>query len=292
MSKSFENYQNRRLKSSYFSVVLSMTIVLFVIGALGTLLAKSSSIGNYFKEQMPVTIFIKDEVNRDKINRFLRSLQEEQFTNRVLFVSKEEAAVDFSAELGEDFLSFLGSNPLKNSIDLYLKADFVNVVSMDLIEKDLLSNAYVFEVTYDKPLVSLMNENLKKMSKYILIVCAFFTLVSVILINSSLRLSVYSKRFTIKTMQMVGATKSFIRRPFIWTNVKLGLIAAVLASLGLGAVLYYLDQAFPDLGLIADKEILAVVGLGVFLTAVLISSFSTFIATTRFLNLRTEQLYN
>ncbi|MGB0776983.1 MAG: cell division protein FtsX [Flavobacteriaceae bacterium] len=292
MSKSFEKYQNRRLKSSYFSVVLSMTIVLFVIGALGTLLAKSSSIGNYFKEQMPVAIFIKDEVSQDKINRFVQSLQEEQFTNRVTFISKEDAAADFSAELGEDFLSFLGSNPLKNSVDLYLKADFVNIVSMDLIEKDLLSNAYVFEVTYDKPLVSLMNENLKKMSKYILIVCAFFTVVSVILINSSLRLSVYSKRFTIKTMQMVGATKSFIRRPFIWTNVKLGLIAALLASIGLGTVLYYLDQNFPDLGLIADKELLVFVGAGVFLTAILISSFSTFIATTRFLNLRTEQLYN
>ena len=292
MSRSFEKYQNRRLKGSYFSVVLSMTIVLFVIGALATLQLKSKSIGDYFKEQVSISIYLKDEVSDGRINTFVKSLESKPYTKEVNFVSKEDAAKIFSQELGEDFLQFLGTNPLKNSIDLFLQADFVNLVSMDLIEKELQGNAFVYEISFDKPLVSLMNDNIEKMATYILVVCGFFTLISIILINSSLRLSVYSKRFTIKTMQMVGATKSFIRRPFIWTNIKLGFIASIFALSALAYLLFRLNEMAPELNLLLDQVLLGYIAIGVFVISILISTISTFIATTRFLNLRTEQLYN
>lgn len=291
MSKSFETYQKRKLKGSYLSVVLSMTLVLFILGAFSLVVLKSSTITAYFKEQMPVNIYLKNDVDSKKISSFIKYLNEESFTSRTTFTSKEKAAEQFEAELGEDFMDFLGENPLKNNVDLYLKSNFVNTLSMDQIVSDLQSNAYVFEVQYNRSLVELMNENIRQISLYVLILVGFFTFISVILINSSLRLSVYSKRFTIKTMQMVGATKRFIRRPFILQNLRLALIAALLACMILGLGIYYLDQAIPSLKLIEEKRIL-IYDLGIVIgSGIVISSVSTFLATTRFLNLRTEELY-
>ena len=292
MSNSFENYQKRRLKGSYLSVTLSMTIVLFVIGALGLVVLKSTTISNYFKQQLAMSIFIKDDVPQKNIDQFVKTLSSEDFASRVVFISKDQAAETFTEELGEDFISFLGANPLKNTVDLYLKPDYVRVFAMEDIEKELMKNSFVYELTYDKPLVSLMNKNIKKISFYTLVICGFFTLISVVLINSSLRLSVYSKRFTIKTMQMVGATKSFIRRPFIWQNVKLGIVSSFIACGALSVLIYKINAFFPELLLLQERDVLISVGLGVFVVGILISSLSTFIATTRFLNLQTEELYN
>ena len=291
MSKSFENYQKRKLKGSYLSVVVSMSLVLFILGAFSLVVLKSSRITAYFKEQMPVNIYLKDEVDSKQITSFIKYLNEESFTSKTQFTSKQKAAEEFQKELGEDFMDFLGENPLKNNVDLYLKSNFVNTLSMDEIVSNLESNAYVFEVQYNRSLVKLMNENIKNISFYVLIIVGFFTLISVILINSSLRLSVYSKRFTIKTMQMVGATKRFIRRPFIYQNLKLALIAALLACLGLTIGIYYLDEAIPSLKLWEEKRILIYDIFIVIGSGILISSISTFLATTRFLNLRTEELY-
>jgi cell division transport system permease protein len=292
MSKSFENYQKRKLKGSYFTVTLSMTLVLFVIGGLGLVVLKSSTLSDYFKEQMAMTIYLKDEVPQANIDKFIASLDEEPYSKEVVFVSKEEAARTFSKEVGEDFIDFIGKNPLRNNLDLYLEAEYVSVVAMDQIEKELKENNFVFEIRYDRPLVEIMNKNIKKVSEYTAIVCLFFMLISIILINSSLRLSIYSKRFTIKTMQMVGATKGFIRAPFIWKNIKLGFIAAFLANGFLAIIIWKADLRFPELLLLKQKEMLITVGVGLFVIGFVISSLSTFLATTRFLNLRSEELYN
>jgi cell division transport system permease protein len=292
MSKSFENYQKRKLKGSYFTVTLSMTLVLFVIGGLGLVVLKSTTLSDYFKEQMAMTIYLKDEVPQANIDKFIASLDQEPYSKEVVFVSKEEAARTFAKEVGEDFISFVGKNPLRNNLDLYLEAEYVSVVAMDQIEKELKENNFVFEIRYDRPLVEIMNKNIQKVSKYTAVVCLFFMLVSVLLINSSLRLSIYSKRFTIKTMQMVGATKGFIRAPFIWKNIKLGFVAALLANAFLALIIWKADLRFPELLLIKEKEMLITVAVGLFVIGFLISSLSTFLATTRFLNLRSEELYN
>ena len=147
------------------------------------------------------------------------------------------------------------------------------------------------EVSYDQPLIALLTDNVKKVSWWILIASAAFTLIAVLLINSSIRLSIYSKRFIIKTMQMVGATKSFIRRPFIWTNIKLGMLGAIIALIGLGIVLYYFDQNLPELNLTQDVLMLGILFAGVFALGIIISLISTFFATQRFLNLQTDDLY-
>jgi cell division transport system permease protein len=291
MSTSFERYQKRKLISSYFSVVLSIGLVLFLLGVLGLLVLNTKKLADHFKEQITLSVFLKDNAKQVEIDQLQKSLVLAPYTKTATYVSKEEAAEQHSDEIGENFIDFLGYNPLKNSIDVQLKAEFVSTDQIASIAEEISTKGYVEEVSYDKPLIALLTDNVKKISFWILIVCAIFTFIAVLLINSSIRLSIYSKRFIIKTMQMVGATKTFIRRPFLWTNIKLGMLGALLALLVLGGLLYYMDLNFPELNLFADLWFLGGLFLGVFILGVLISLLSTFFATQRFLNLRTDDLY-
>ena len=211
MSSKFDSYQKRRLQSSYFSVVISIALVLFMVGVLGLVLLKSTLVANRVKEKVAITLFLKDDVTTKNRNDLKASLQKEEFTKTIIYTSKEKAAKIYSKEIGEDFQKFLGKNPLKNGIDIYLKADFVTPEKVQEIEERFLKNAFVANVSYDKTLINLLVKNIKRISFWLLVFNVFFGLVSMILINSSIRLSIYSKRFNIKTMQMVGATKGFIR---------------------------------------------------------------------------------
>jgi cell division transport system permease protein len=291
MSKSFERYQKRKLISSYFSVVLSIGLVLFLLGILGLLILNTKKLADHFKEQITISVFLKDSAKQIEVDQLQKSLVMAEYTKSATYVSKEEAAEQHSEEIGENFIDFLGYNPLKNSIDVQLNAAFVSTDQIEEIASAINAKTYVEEVSYDRPLIALLTENVKNVSFWILIASAVFTVIAVLLINSSIRLSIYSKRFIIKTMQMVGATKRFIRRPFIWTNIKLGMLGAFLALLTLGLVLYYLDKNFPELRLLQDPITLVGLFLGVLLLGVIISLVSTYFATQRFLNLRTDDLY-
>ncbi len=291
MSSSFEKYQKRRLISSYFSVVISISLVLFLLGLLGLLVLNSKKVADYFKEQIAITVFLKDTAKEVEITQLKQSLALAEYTKSATFVSKEDAAKDHQETLGENFIEYLGENPLQNSIDVYILADYVTPGKMEEITNELKSKDFVDDVIYDKPLIAQLTENVKRISFWILLISGIFTFIAVLLINSSIRLSIYAKRFTIKTMQMVGATKKFIRKPFVWKSVRLGIIGAVVAMIGMGVVLYYLNQSFPQLQLLADPVLLAVLFIFIFLMGVLITWISTFIATQRFLNLRTDDLY-
>ena len=291
MSSNFDSYQKRRLKSSYFSVVISIALVLFMVGVLGLVVLKSTFVANRVKEKVAITLFLKDDVSPGKRNDLKASIQKEPFTKTIIYTSKEKAAKIYSKEIGEDFLNFLGKNPLKNALDIYLKADFVTPSKMQQLEKQFSKNAFVAAVSYDKLLINLLTKNIQRISFWLLIVSGFFGLVAMILINSSIRLSVYSKRFNIKTMQMVGATKNFIRKPFIWRSIKLGMLGAFIALIGLSFFIYYLDLYAPSLELIEDYVTLAYIVGGVLISAFIITWGSTFLATQRFLNLQTDELY-
>jgi cell division transport system permease protein len=291
MASSFEKYQKRRLISSYFSVVISIALVLFLLGLLGLLVLNTKKVADYFKETISVGIYFKDNAKDVEMKQLEKSLALADYTKTIKFLSKEEAAETFSEDLGENFVEYLGENPLQNSIDLHLNADFVSADKVEEIANELSSKDFVDEVTYDKPLISLLNDNIKKISLWVLVVSGIFTLIAVLLINSSIRLSVYAKRFTIKTMQMVGATKRFIRKPFIWKSVRLGMLGSIVALVGMGAVVYYADKTFPDLELLGEPIWLIILFAGVFLLGILITWISTFFATQRFLNLKTDELY-
>ncbi len=291
MSKSFEKYQKRRLRSSYISVIVSISLVLFLLGVLGLLVLNTKKVSNYFKEKAAITLYLKNGIKKDNILNLQVSIDEQAFTKSTRFISKEEAAEVYKKENGEDFMDFLGYNPLENSIDIYVKADYVSPEKMEEIENMYKNNQFVSSVSYDKPLIDLLTKNVRRISFFILLFCGLATLVVVVLINSSIRLSVYAKRFTIKTMQMVGATKRFIRKPFIWNSVKLGIIGALLAIIELAALLYYLNKTFPEFGVVDNRiEMAGLFGI-VFMMGILITWASTFMATQRFLNLRTDELY-
>lgn len=271
--------------------MISIALVLFLVGLLGILVLNTKKVADHFKEQIALTIYLDDTAKEVEIDQLQKSLALAEYTKSVNFVSKEDAAKKYSEEIGEDFMEFLGYNPLQNSIDIYFNADYVSEVKLAEITRDINENKFVDEIVYDKPLIALLNDNIKKLSLWIIIISVVFTFIAVLLINSSIRLSVYSKRFIIKTMQMVGATKSFIRRPFIWKSIKLGLIGSFLSLAGMAAVLYYLNESFPELNFLSDRLILLALFAAILLLGILITWLSTFFATQRFLNLKTDELY-
>ncbi|WP_248724871.1 ABC transporter permease [Seonamhaeicola sp. ML3] len=291
MSSYYEKQQKRRLISSYFSVVLSIALVLFLLGLLGIVLLNAKKVSDHFKEQVVLTIYLKENTKEVELKQLEKSLAMSDYVKSTEYVSKEQAAEFMKAETGEDFMDFVGYNPLQNSIDVHLKADYVTSEHLEMISREALSKKFVEEVSYDNDLVNLMNDNVKKISFWVLIISVLFTVIAVLLINSSLRLSVYSKRFTIKTMQMVGATKQFIRRPFIWKSIRLGIIGATIALIGMAIVFYYLNQTFPELELMNNIVLIGLLFVFVFALGILITWLSTHFATQRFLNLRTDELY-
>ncbi len=291
MSSSFEKHQKRRLISSYFSVVLSISLVLFLLGILGLLVLNAKSVSNNFKEQVILTIYLEDTSKEVEIKQLEKSLALSDYVKQTKFISKESAADFMKLEYGEDFLDDVGYNPLKNSIEVNLKADYVTARRLDSITDSTMKKNFVEDIKYDKDLVSLMNSNVKRLSLWILIISGIFTGIAVLLINSSIRLAVNSKRFSIKTMQMVGATKKFIRKPFLWRSIRLGIIGSLLALTGMGVVVYYVDKSFPEFNLIQNQLPIGALFGCVFLIGVLITWWSTYFATQRFLNLKTDQLY-
>lgn len=291
MSGSFERYQKRRLISSYFSVVISVALVLFLLGFLGIFMIQSKKLIANFKEQVPVTVFLDKEVTKAEIKELDKYLSVKKYIKKSEFVSKETAASKHTDIVGEDFMEFLGFNPLEDSFDLELEADYVQMDSIYKIEKELKSFSFVSDVFYDKHLVDLVHENIQKITFWMLVLAGVLTLVAILLINTSMRLSIYANRFIIKTMQMVGATKSFIRKPFIWRNIQLGMAGAILAMISLIAVLVYLDTEFPQLEILAEPIWIALVLIGILVVGILIAWISTFFATQRYLNLKTDDLY-
>ena len=292
MAQSFqENFQKRRLLTGYFSVVVSITLVLFFVGVLGLFLLNTKNIASHFKEQIVMTVYLKDSTKDIEITQLQKKIQLNQATKNVRFTTKEEAAELYSRDIGEDFVEFLGYNHLLNSIDIYFNAAFVNTLSLIQTKENIETAEFVNEVVYDQPLVTLLDENIRKISIVLLITTVLFVVIALLLINSSIRLSIYSKRFIIKTMQLVGATKSFIRRPFIWTHLRLGFVSSLLALGGLTLLFFELNKRFPELNMMNHPFELIVVFGGVLLLGIGITGISTFFATQRYLNLKTDAVY-
>ncbi len=291
MSASFEKYQKRRLRSSYLSVIVSIALVLFLVGLFGLLLIGTNSVSKHLKEQVAIGVYFKENVKETDIKTFQKKLEKKEFTKKVSYTSKEAAAKQYIAETGEDFMEFLGDNPLQASLDVYVKSAFVSEEKIKNIEKEIIKSTLVSDISYDKPLVELLVKNINKLSFWMLLFSGVFTLIAIALINSSIRLSVYSKRFTIKTMQMVGATKSFIRKPFVWKSIRLGVLGALLAIACLAGMLFYVHTYIQKIDLLVEGTYIGFLFAGILILGIIISWLSTYFATQRFLNLRTEELY-
>lgn len=292
MAKQEQRYYNRRIHTSYVTTVISITLVLFMMGLLGMIVLHAKKLSDYVKENIGFSIMIKDGVRESGILMLQKKLDAKEFVKSTEYIPKEKAAVDLKKELGEDFIGFLGYNPLLPSIDLRLKADYATPVYVAKIEKTLLSNPEVKEVFYQKSLVELVNQNIERISMFILGFSLLLLLVSIALINNTIRLSVYSKRFIIRTMQLVGATRSFIARPFIWKSLLNGFVSAIIAIGLLMVVLYFALQEIPELIELQDLKMYLIIIVFVILLGVLISWLSTWLAVRKYLRMKTDNLYN
>lgn len=289
MSNKFER---RRLSNSYFSVVVSISLVLFMLGVVGLILLQSKNLSEYVKENIGISIYVKDDVSEADVKRLQKSLDATHYVKVTEYVDQQEAAARLQEDLGEDFIDFLGYNPLSTSIDVYLTAEYAHPDSVAAIEQNWLNNPKVKEVEYQKDLLGLVNENVRKISFILLGFSALLLLIAVALINSTIRLAIYSKRFLIRSMQLVGATPGFIRKPFVTRGMLHGFYGALIALTLLAAVVYYIQTEIPEIFNVEDIEIFASLLVGIMILGMLISYISTYFAVRRYLNLKTDHLYN
>jgi len=281
----------RRLFASYLSVVSSTTLVLFVLSVLGFVLLNSQSIANYFKEQVTMTVFLEDETKEMEREQLMTTLRLAPFTKAVRYVSKETAATEHSATIGEDFMDFLGYNPLQDALDIGLKADFVTTQVLDSLSDVMEQKPFISEVLYDRPLIVLLNENINRFGFWLLVCSGIFVGIALLLINHSIKLSIYSKRLVIQTMLLVGAKKGFIRRPFVWRYMGLGALSAVLALAGLAGVLNFLARFVPQIQWWENQQSLLILVGTVLGCAVLICGMSAYFATRKHLRLTYDIIY-
>jgi len=286
-----DNYQKRRILNSYFSVVISISIVLFLLGILGLFLLNTKNLASHFKEQIVMTVFLKDSAKDIEISQMQKKIQLNSATRKVTYTSKEEAAELYARDIGEDFVEFLGYNPLLNSLDIYFNSTYVNNLSLNETKTEIEISDFVDEVVFDQPLVTLLDKNIQRVSFLLLMISTLFIVIALLLINSSIRLSIYSKRIIIKTMQLVGATKSFIRKPFILNHIRLGILSSILALIALSFLLWKIDELFPELEMFQQQNELTIIFIGIMFLGIGITGLSTFFATQRYLKLKTNAVY-
>lgn len=291
MTASDEKYSRRRYQSSYVTTVVSITLVLLMLGILGLLVLHASKLSDYVRENIGFRIYMKEDVKEAEIVRFKKVLDASDFVKSTEYITPEQAASELTEELGEDFISFLGYNPLPPAIDLRLKASYANVDSLEMIERRLSLNEDIKEVFYQRSLVHLVNSNIRKISIVILGFSVLLLIIAIALINNTIRLSVYSRRFIIRSMQLVGATQSFIRRPFIMQGVAQGIYSALITILLLILIIYLVLREFPELINLQDPNLLLALFGGVILLGVVISWTSTWFAVRKYLRIKGDNLY-
>lgn len=281
-----------RLQSSYVTLVVSVSLVLFLLGALGLLLINAKELSDYFRESLSFSVMLDDDAKEADMRMLQKDLDAKPFVKSTEYISKSAAAAKMQEELGEDFIAFLGDNPLPPSIDVYLYAGYTGIDSVTKIEQYIMEYPFVKEIYYQESLLFLINENVRKISFFLLIISSFLFLIAVTIINNTIRLSVYSKRFLIRTMQLIGATRAFIRRPFIVQSAFYGLISALLAMCLLMGLLYLIEKEFFYLFTFKSINLLALLSAALIVSGVLINTISTFFSVNRYLSASEDQLYN
>ena len=281
----------RRLRSSYVTSIISISLVLCMLGVIVILLLTAHRIGQYVKENIGFSVFLKDQVKEADIYRLQRTLDAELYVRSTRYITKEDAAKEFAEELGEDFTGFLGYNPLSASIEIRLDAAYANNDSIEKIETRLQTFDEVKEVSYQKSMIHILNENIEKISLFIFAFSALLVIIAVSLINNTIRLSVYSRRMLIRTMQLVGATNTFIRRPFLWRSALHGIYSAFIAMAMLVLSLYWTEGQLEGILSVNDVQILGGLFLIVFFLGITLSWISTFFAVNKYLKIKTDNLY-
>ena len=291
MSSRETRLSKTRLTGSYLTLVISVSLVLFLLGILGFILINARELSDYFRESLSFSVILDDNAKEADIRMLQKDLDAKNFVKSAIYVSKDEAAAKMNEDLGEDFISFLGDNPLPPSIDVYLFADFTSPDSVNKIEKYVLEYPFVKEIYYQESVLFLINENVRKISIFLLIISSFLLLIALTVINNTIRISIYSNRFLIRTMQLVGATRAFIRKPFLFQGAIQGLLAGLIAMSLLMGLLYLVEKEFFKMFAYQSIKLLILLGVGIIVSGIVINIVSTFFSVNRYLNISEDKLY-
>ena len=288
-----DKYYKNRVNSSYITSVISITLVLFTLGVLGLIVLQANSLSNYIKENIGFEIIIKPDVKEADILYLQKTLDLEPFVKTSEYITKEEASERLTKMLGDEFTDFLGEedNPLLPSIDLRFNAQWANNDSLAVIENFILANGQVKEVYYQKSLVHIINKNVRRIGLILLGFSLLLLLIALALINNTIRLSVYTKRFTIRSMQLIGATERFIRRPFVLKGILQGVLSAAIAMILILIIVTTLKRNIPEFAILIGTELIIYLFVFILVLGILIAGISTSFAVNKYLRMRTERLY-
>lgn len=282
---------NVRLGTAYASTIISISLVLFLLGVFSYLVLNARNISNNIKENIQFTLELSDDFKDVEHKQFQKKLEAKPYVYKTRFVSKKEGAEIFTQEIGEDFEGFLDYNPLPAILEVNLNADYLNVEKLEEVQKELSGYEHVAALRYEKSILEAINQNASRISVYILIFCALLGVISFVLINNTIRLMVYSKRFLLRTMTLIGATNAFIRRPFLISSLFYGLNAGLVASIFLFQLIFYIQDEISGVIDIYNVDVMVPLFLGLLVLGMLLSVVSTKFALDKYLNLSKERLY-
>ena len=293
MNMSEKSSSKRRVAGSYFMSLMSIALVLFLLGIFALLMMHAQKLSNHLKENIGFEVVMNSNANEDNILKLQKELDAMPAVKSTTYITKDEAIRRLSEDLGEDFLQWLGNedNPLLPSIDVRFKADYANNDSLNLIQAQLLKNKDIKEIYYHKSLVNLINQNMNRIGLGLMIASLVLLIIAITLIRNTIRLSIYSKRFLVRSMQLVGATPAYIRRPFIRSGITQGFFGALIADAFLALLLYGLYQRLPELTLVQDYTIIICIFGGIIVLGILLGGLSTSSALRKYLNADVDKLY-
>lgn len=292
MKPSNDRHIKRRLQTSSLSTMLSISLVLLMIGCMGLIYFNTTKLTNYIKENIGVSLVLKDNIKKVDRLQLQKNLQASKWIKSTQYISKQDAAKILEDDLGEDFISFLGYNPLSSSIEVFLNGQFANQENFSAIQKEWENSELIDEIIIQKDLIDSINTNVRKLSLVLISFCVLLLIVSIALINNTIRLTVYSKRFLIRTMKLIGATDSFVRKPFIKTGLIQGVFSGLIGVLLLIIILLSIEQEMPELLILQDFPSLLIIFFGTFLFGVLISLIVTRFAVNKYLNINEKTFYH
>ncbi|MFZ9942703.1 MAG: cell division protein FtsX [Bacteroidia bacterium] len=291
MSDTSNPLARKAVRSSHVSTVVSISLVLFMLGVLGILVMHARKISNYVRENLELTVVLMPETQEEQIKTLTDMLQKSEAVKQVTFVSKEQAAAEMKEELGEDFVTFLGYNPLLASLNVRLKADFTDAQYVSAFKEKASQYPGVKEVYFQQSLIDSVNKNIRMFSLVILGFSLLLAIVAGALINNTIRIALYSKRLVIKSMRLVGATKGFILKPFVVNGILQGFLGAVIANVLLAVLIWYSGREIPDLAAVTDLMMVLQLMVAVMMGGMLISGVSTFVAVNRYLKRNSAELF-
>lgn len=292
MKQAQERHIKRKLRTSSLSTMLSISLVLLMLGSMGFIYLNTQRLTNYIKENVGFTLILQENIKKVDRLQLQKSLDASPEIKSTEFVSKEDAAKILESDLGEDFITFLGFNPLSASIDVYMNAEYANEKRIEALENELQKKPIIKEIIIQKDLIAAINNNIKKLSTILISFCSLLLIVAIALINNTIRLTVYSQRFTIQSMKLVGATNAFIRKPFIRNGVLQGVFAALIGIVFLIIGLFSLHKEMPELLLLEDMPTIGIIFTGILIFGVLISTIVTNFSVGKYLKMNENDLYH